>query len=373
MFDIFNSFSQEEFKEDKPLNNAIFANGIFQKRKAFVGTFITKQTDGDFAKFGLTKTCENSFTPCPDLPKIPVGVLIAIIDFYKEVYKKYSSEVYCAIIWDIEKKDYFVHVPTQTVSAATISYTNTPEIYNNPNYQVIMDLHSHGSMSAFFSSVDLADELESRYFAVIGELNKDTAPKMVLRAATNGVGINQEIFNVFDEHKEGLYPESNYTISLDNIDKITEQNFSYGKGSAVGNNHLYSSYLYEDDYDWPTKSNATKAKNGIGYSNGKDLRSNYAGTAPFTSMYPKLTALRYARDYMPATAQAFFGNAVDCLLDYYTDLQVSPTDIAADLEQFFHKLNKTLDTLPEEDPAFNLQQNIDDPEHDFIATSPTVA
>ena len=39
------------------------------------------------------------------------------------------------------KKDYFLHLPVQTVSGASIDYTKTDEIYNNNDLFVVMDTH----------------------------------------------------------------------------------------------------------------------------------------------------------------------------------------------------------------------------------------
>lgn len=145
MLELFNSFAVEKFdiESNKNFHNAVFANGLFQMRKSHIGTFVIPvETKVDFKQYGLTQECSPSFTPdYTVVPKIPAGVLQEVIHLYREVYKTIKSEVYCAIIWDKEKQDFFIHVPEQEVSVATISYKNTPEIYNNPNYIVVMDIH----------------------------------------------------------------------------------------------------------------------------------------------------------------------------------------------------------------------------------------
>ena len=63
-------------------------------------------------------------------------------EFTKKVLlKDIKSEVYTLIVWDKVNKDFFIHVPHQEVSGATVKYTNNVEIYNNPDYLVYCDFH----------------------------------------------------------------------------------------------------------------------------------------------------------------------------------------------------------------------------------------
>ena len=59
-----------------------------------------------------------------------------------------KSEVYTSIYWDKIKKDYFIHIPKQKVSGASVTFENEPEMLNNPDYTIVMDIHSHNVMGA---------------------------------------------------------------------------------------------------------------------------------------------------------------------------------------------------------------------------------
>lgn len=151
LFGALSTFSIEAFNEEgnKRYQNAIFSNGIWQKRKEPVGEFVVKIQDVDGKTLGLTKDCAFSYTPA--LPRMPSVILTNILQFYREVYKKHKSEVYISVYWDKQKQDYFLHVPKQQVSGATVRFENEPEMLNNPDHFIVMDSHSHNVMGKCYS------------------------------------------------------------------------------------------------------------------------------------------------------------------------------------------------------------------------------
>lgn len=328
MLELFNSFDVEKFNTEsgKTFNNAIFANGIFQMRKSPMGTFIVPVEETDFTKFGLTKKCETSFIPdYTDIPKIPCGVLEQVIYLYREIYKTIASEVYCAIVWDRIKKDFFIHVPTQEVSAATISYTNTPEIYSNPDLVVVMDIHSHNVMNAFFSATDLADEMATRFFGVIGKIN-DTKPSMVVRAATNGIDVPLQIADIFDFSVRGIHPDSNYTVPLADYAKVTEFVPLPVKGKYT---NMYSGYYDDDYYDYGTKTNYKKAVT----TTTAPAKTGVESTNPYVRIYNQINMIRYGKTFNQETVLNFMETAVECAARYLEDFDVKETDIHHIAEQ----------------------------------------
>lgn len=138
---MFSNCGLEEFLDDpsKQFQNGLFANGIWQKRKLPVGTFIAKLQDVDGKALGLTKTCAFDFEFA--LPKMPITVLTEIHKLYSTVSKKMKSEVYVTVFWDKVKEDYFLYVPKQTVSGAQVNFENNTEMLNNPDYICVMDSH----------------------------------------------------------------------------------------------------------------------------------------------------------------------------------------------------------------------------------------
>ena len=129
--------------EKKILNTAFCADGIFQHRKNLLGNFYYQIDDKTtFANYGIDTKGKVAFERDEDsLPKIPVSILHEIIRNYREVSKTISSEVFIAIVWDKIKEDYFLHLPVQSVTGASIDYEKTDSIYNNTDYFVVMDTH----------------------------------------------------------------------------------------------------------------------------------------------------------------------------------------------------------------------------------------
>jgi len=75
--------------------------------------------------------------------------------FFKDVYKKFQSEAILLIFYNEKTHKYKIVSPKQTVSGTSMEYDRKIII---KDYTMIGDIHSHGTMSAFHSSVDDQDE-----------------------------------------------------------------------------------------------------------------------------------------------------------------------------------------------------------------------
>jgi hypothetical protein len=84
----------------------------------------------------------------------------------------------------------------------------------DPNHYIhVMDIHSHNSMPAKFSSVDNEDEKATRLYAVIGKLDR-FLPDISVRISNGGkyLPISPEtVFEGFDAEYPDLWPD-NITI-----------------------------------------------------------------------------------------------------------------------------------------------------------------
>lgn len=119
-----------------------------------------------------------------------------------------SKEKYVAIIWD---DGYHIQVPQQAAnrkelidgadeghgSGAGVSYLNPDK--------VILDLHSHGRMTAWFSSTDNMDDLGLKLYGVVGKLKE--LPQLQLRVGVYGYFHPLQWTDVFDGSPEGLVDE----------------------------------------------------------------------------------------------------------------------------------------------------------------------
>lgn len=84
-----------------------------------------------------------------------------------------SRERYVAVTWN---DDYHLHVPEQDADAASTHYVAVDN--------TVLDLHSHGTMAARFSTTDDRDELGLKVFGVLGRLAD--RPELRLRVGVYG-------------------------------------------------------------------------------------------------------------------------------------------------------------------------------------------
>jgi len=99
----------------------------------------------------------NSVETCAriNIEKIPQKMFVEMYMFFKDVYKKFQSEAILLIFYNEKTHEYKLVSPKQEVSGASMDYDRKVTI---KNYTMIGDIHSHGTMSAFHSSVDDNDE-----------------------------------------------------------------------------------------------------------------------------------------------------------------------------------------------------------------------
>jgi PRTRC genetic system protein A len=82
-----------------------------------------------------------------------------------------------------------VEMPKQTGTPVSLSFEDTPG--------TILDLHSHGILSAFFSDTDNNDEQGLRLYAVIGKIDTD-APEILCRIGVYGHHLEIPATDIFE-------------------------------------------------------------------------------------------------------------------------------------------------------------------------------
>ena len=103
--------------------------------------------------------------------KIPRNLYNLALDVcYSDCY----HERYLAVIWN---DGYHLKNPVQTIGEAKVEYEPVPD--------AVMDIHSHGTMGAFNSGTDNADEQGLRLYMVVGKLNT-LIPDVRIRAGAYG-------------------------------------------------------------------------------------------------------------------------------------------------------------------------------------------
>jgi len=138
---------------------------VYEMRKTEMGKFITPITGSN-----MLSDVRAGFTPA--LPLIPAELMFKIISFFR-YYMGLGAEreALVNIYWDKVNRGYFVDVPKQIVTKASVD-SEMNDDFSCDRYIHFMDVHSHNSMKAFFSAIDDTDEKATRLYTVIGRLDK---------------------------------------------------------------------------------------------------------------------------------------------------------------------------------------------------------
>lgn len=176
--------------QEKPISYVLTKNGIYEVRKNKIGMLaikINKCTNfPDYTvKEGITL----------NVPKIPIQLLNQIVGFFKEIDKTHKAEAYVQILFNPKKKEYTVSVPEQNVSGAHVDYKHDNNVYKDSI--LVMDIHSHNTMGAFFSGTDDKDEQRDQLYGVIGNIEKQE-PDMKFRMCCGGKHHDLDMEQLFD-------------------------------------------------------------------------------------------------------------------------------------------------------------------------------
>ena len=170
---------------------------VYEVRSNKIGVFITAAE-----KVSLMKKVRAGFIPA--LPKIPYSILSEILAFFKSYVTKDSEfEALAYIYWSFEDAKYYVHVPKQQVSKASVD-SNLPEL-DEEKFVLVMEIHSHNTMVAKFSPTDDRDERATRLYTVVGRMDK-LFPDITTRISVGGKYVEIDPTTVFEGFC-GSYPQ----------------------------------------------------------------------------------------------------------------------------------------------------------------------
>jgi PRTRC genetic system protein A len=162
----------------KPINYVMTKKGCFEVRQTQIGVMTVEVDEIPSLDTELEEGIELH------IPPIPGALLTTILEFFRAVYKeKNEAEAFIQVFYDREQEEYFLHCPIQQVSGAMVRFKRDPEL--EAKHMLVMDIHSHNSMPAFFSTIDDADEQEDRLYGVIGCVQQ-RIPQMEFRMGCAG-------------------------------------------------------------------------------------------------------------------------------------------------------------------------------------------
>lgn len=119
-----------------------------------------------------------------DLPKISYSLFSKIVSFLKTVFEKYKTESVVMLYLDRQTREYYIHVPEQEVTRASIKYERNISFTDK---LLVGTIHSHSDFRAFHSGVDISDEktMDGLHITV-GKLNDDYYHEVVCSVVCNG-------------------------------------------------------------------------------------------------------------------------------------------------------------------------------------------
>ncbi|HET8686721.1 MAG TPA: Mov34/MPN/PAD-1 family protein [Methanosarcina sp.] len=180
-----------------------------------------------------------------------------------------------------KERGYFLHVPNQRISKAAVSYDwgDIPE-----GASIIVDIHSHNTMGAFFSGTDNNDDSSSiRISGVFGNLQNST-PSTVWRFNYLNQKFDLKLEDIFEEPKkeELELPKewlSRVAVSTPTVYPINRYVGTGGKqarntttrGRGIGT--IVHGLEEMEDITRPT-ARSTKGHSGKEYALSMDVESN---------------------------------------------------------------------------------------------------
>ncbi len=119
-----------------------------------------------------------------NVPPIPNGFLTAIENYFRQDLNK---EAIVNVTYNRLLKRFFLRYPTEEETKREKNYI----IYNFKNWlskeeSIVLQIHSHNTMPAFFSSTDDKDEYLPGLYGVMGNLDTDH-PSMAFRFSGMGL------------------------------------------------------------------------------------------------------------------------------------------------------------------------------------------
>lgn len=133
------------------------------------------------------------------LPKVPVRLLHQTYSLFKYFNDLADVEVMLQLFFDKDTNNYFLECPYQTVSKVKVNSTEDPSFLgrNSLRYIQVAQMHSHNSMSAYFSETDDRDEKAFMIYGVLGLLHTEQ-PTCRFRVKANDTSLYINIDQIFD-------------------------------------------------------------------------------------------------------------------------------------------------------------------------------
>jgi PRTRC genetic system protein A len=153
-----------DFEEpDCALYYLVAANGLFLVRKTPLFASVT-------AAHGVCGLEYQTEHVTLRFPKIPRWIMNSIYGFFRAVHQRWDAEAISFLFYNPQKDAFRIGIPRQKLfGSASLRYSPYPR---PEGFIKLGDIHSHGSLPAFFSHTDDDDDSEDGLHIVLGELHR---------------------------------------------------------------------------------------------------------------------------------------------------------------------------------------------------------
>ncbi|SMC08091.1 PRTRC system protein A [Sulfobacillus thermosulfidooxidans DSM 9293] len=178
---------------NEPVRFLITPTGVVEYRTTPIGLFRVARPDiprpAISASVPLTAGTEGvTFT----IPRIPYDFLPTIVT---ECRRALPHELLLEVRWDVRRQCFRILIPHQQATATSVTTDALRDPYD-PLFPRVVQIHSHGTLPAFFSATDDADEQATGCYGVIGRCDQPR-PDMVWRMSCGGRFVSLTVSNLF--------------------------------------------------------------------------------------------------------------------------------------------------------------------------------
>jgi len=191
-----------------------------------------------------------------EIDRLPYEIVQKTIVFFKRIFAKYKSEAVVLLLHDASGWD--LYVPTQSVGAASLSYTVNAEDFKGKT--LAGSIHSHADFGAFHSGGDSDDEMNfDGIHITIGNVNSSLSfsCSIVVNGFRQMVDINDVIKDIpevkIDDAWISRVNEFKETIPKEALPLLSPLQPEYGYGN-------YNKSWYDEDYEVGPNGNVESKK-----------------------------------------------------------------------------------------------------------------
>lgn len=177
----------------------VAANGIFLRAEnPYLSVIIPVHTFTTTPIRGL-----EPLTPSVSLhhPRLPEALLTATLADARTHTNSAGHLIEVLYFFTLNYQTFSVVKPPQTAGVAHVHHLHASDTEHDP---ILLELHTHATMSAFWSGTDNRDEQGFRFYAVVGHLDHDH-PTIRLRLGVYGHFWEVPLSTLFDIPDTSLY------------------------------------------------------------------------------------------------------------------------------------------------------------------------